>query len=137
MLIVETIAKLHRTHFVRGRGGPGNLHNNRHGTSEILNTDQGSQFTTNEFVQIVKDQGCKRSMDGRGAWSDNIFIERLWRTVKYEHVYLYAVDTVRKAKASIMQYIDWYNQSRPHSKLGKKMPDEVYGTLFPQVEVAA
>jgi len=110
---------------------------NRHGTPEIVNTDQGSQFTANEFVQAVKDQRCKLSMDGRGAWRDNIFVERLWRTVKYEHVYLYAFDTVREARSSIMKYIAWYNQSRPHSRLNRKTPDEAYGALLPPTEIAA
>lgn len=93
---------------------------NRHGTPEIVNTDQGSQFTSQEFVQTVKDQGCRLSMDGRGAWRDNIFIERLWKTVKYEEVYLYAYDSVADAKRSIMKYFDWYNRLRPHSSLGKE-----------------
>ena len=65
-----------------------------HGTPEIVNTDQGSQFTAQELIQAVKEKGCKISMDGRGAWRDNIFIERLWKTVKYERVYLYAYDSV-------------------------------------------
>ena len=79
---------------------------NRHGKPEIVNTDQGSQFTANEFVQTVKDHGCKISMDGRGAWRDNIFVERLWKTEKYERVYLYAYDTVAKVRSSIIEYLD-------------------------------
>ncbi len=97
-----------------------------HGTPEIVNTDQGSQFTSEEFVKAVKEQGCQVSMDGRGAWRDNIFVERLWKTVKYERVYLHAYDSVREARKSIMQYLDWYNSSRPHSRLGKRTPNEVY-----------
>ncbi|MBT8360031.1 MAG: IS3 family transposase [Desulfobacterales bacterium] len=109
----------------------------RHGKPEIVNTDQGSQFTAGEFVQKVKDHGCKLSMDGRGAWRDNIFVERLWKTVKYERVYLYAYDSVAEARSSIMQYLDWYNRSRPHSRLNKKTPDEAYGMMLPALTLAA
>jgi putative transposase len=109
----------------------------RHGSPEIVNTDQGSQFTAHEFVQTVKDRGCKLSMDGRGAWRDNVFVERLWKSVKYERVYLHAYDSVAKARASIMQYLDWYNRSRPHSSLGRKTPDEAYAVMLPTVELAA
>ena len=110
---------------------------NRHGMPEIVNTDQGSQFTAHEFVQAVKDRGCKLSMDGRGAWRDNIFVERLWRSVKYERVYLHAYDSVSQARASIMQYMDWYNRLRPHWSLNKRTPDEVYAVMLPTVELAA
>jgi len=109
----------------------------RYGQPEIINTDQGSQFTAMEFVQTVKKQGCKLSMDGKGAWRDNVFVERLWRTIKYERVYLYAYDTVSEARSSIKQYIDWYNSSRPHSKLNRKTPNEVYGMLLPTLRLAA
>jgi putative transposase len=109
----------------------------RHGRPEIVNTDQGSQFTAHEFLQAVKEQGCKPSMDGRGAWRDNVFVERLWKSVKYERVYLLAYDTVAEAKRSIMQYVDWYNQSRPHSSLGKKTPDEAYAVMLPTAKLAA
>ena len=109
----------------------------RHGSPEIVNTDQGSQFTAHEFVQAVKEQGCKLSMDGRGAWRDNVFVERLWKSVKYERVYLHAYDSVTEARASIMQYLNWYNQSRPHSSLEKKTPDEAYAVMLPTVELAA
>lgn len=108
-----------------------------HGTPKIVNTDQGSQFTAHEFVQAVKDQGCKISMDGRGAWRDNVFVERLWKSVKYERVYLHAYDSVTEARISIMQYMDWYNGSRPHSSLGKKTPNEAYTVMLPTVELAA
>lgn len=108
-----------------------------YGTPEIVNTDQGSQFTATEFVNTVKQQGCKLSMDGRGAWRDNVFIERFWKTIKYKRVYLYAYDTVSEARVSIMQYIKWYNQSRPHSKLNKMTPDEAYGATLPSVRLAA
>ena len=109
----------------------------RHGTPEIVNTDQGSQFTAHEFVQAVKDRGCKLSMDGRGAWRDNIFVERLWRSVKYERVYLHAYDSVSQAKTSIMEYVGWYNRLRPHSSLGRKTPDEIYNVMLPTVKQAA
>ena len=110
---------------------------NRYGKPEIINTDQGSQFTAYEFVQAVKSRGCQLSMDGRGAWRDNIFVERLWKTIKYERVYLYAYDSVSEARSSIMQYLAWYNQSRPHSKLDKMTPDEAYGMMLPAVDLAA
>lgn len=109
----------------------------RHGKPEIVNTDQGSQFTAQEFVQAVKAMGSNISMDGRGAWRDNVFVERLWKSVKYERVYLHAYDSVPEAKRSIMQYMDWYNRSRPHSALGKKTPDEAYTVMLPTVKLAA
>ncbi len=108
----------------------------RHGKPEIVNTDQGSQFTAHEFV-AVREQGCNLSMDGRGAWRDNVFVERLWKSVKYERVYLHAYESVTEARASIMQYMDWYNRSRPHSSLGKKTPDKAYAMMLPTVELAA
>jgi len=110
---------------------------NRHGTPEIVNTDQGSQFTAEEFVKAVQDRGCRLSMDGRGAWRDNVFIERLWKSVKYERVYLYAYNSINEARRSIMHYLDWYNRSRPHSQLGRGTPDEVYALMLPAVELAA
>jgi len=106
-----------------------------HGTPEIINTDQGSQFTAEEFVKAVKKRGCKFSMDGKGAWRDNVFIERLWKSVKYERVYLFVYDSVNEARKSIMQYIDWYNQSRPHSRLAKRTPDEAYTEMLPKVKL--
>lgn len=109
---------------------------NRHGRPEIVNTDQGSQFSAHEFVQAVKDQGCQLSMDGRGAWRDNVFVERLWKSVKYERVYLYAYASVSEARQSIRQYMEWYNRSRPHSSLGKKTPDEAYAVMLPTVKLA-
>ena len=108
----------------------------RYGTPEIVNTDQGSQFTAIEFVTAVQDRGCKLSMDGRGAWRDNVFVERLWKSVKYERAYLHAYDTVSDARKSIMEYMDWYNQKRPHSRLGKKTPDEAYAERMSPVRMA-
>jgi putative transposase len=109
----------------------------RYGTPEIVNTDQGSQFTAQVFVDAVKNQGCQLSMDGRGAWRDNVFVERLWRSVKYECVYLHAYDSVAQARTSIMQYLEWYNRSRPHSSLNRKTPDQAYAGLLPPVKMAA
>lgn len=109
----------------------------RHGKPEIVNTDQGSQFTAQEFVQAVKDRECHLSMDGRGAWRDNVFVERLWKSVKYERVYLHAYDSVTEARQSIMQYLDWYNQSRPHSSLDQQTPDEAYAVMLPTGKLAA
>ena len=109
----------------------------RHGTPEMVNTDQGSQFTAQAFVHAVKDRGCHLSMDGRGAWRDNVFVERLWKSVKYEQVYLHAYDSVTEARQSIMQYLDWYNRARPHSSLDRQTPDEAYAVMLPTVKLAA
>jgi len=92
----------------------------RYGTPEMVNTAQGSQFSAQEFVHAVKEQGCKFSMDGRGAWRDTVFVERLWKSVKDERVYIHAYGSVIEARQSIMQYMDWYDQSRPHSNLTSK-----------------
>lgn len=105
----------------------------RHGTPEIVNTDQGSQFT----AHAVKERGCHLSMDGRGAWRDNVFVERLWKSVKYERVYLHAYDSVTEARQSIMQYVDWYNRARPHSSLDRQTPDEAYVVMLPTGKLAA
>ena len=109
----------------------------RYGTPEIVNTDQGSQFTAVEFTDAVLARGCKLSMDGRGAWRDNVFVERLWRSVKYERVYLKAYDGVRAAKADIADYFGWYNTHRPHSRLERLTPDEKYLAALPQLKMAA
>ena len=102
----------------------------RFGTPDIVNTDQGSQFTASEFTEAVLGRGCKLSMDGRGAWRDNVFVERLWRSVKYERVYLKAYDSVSAAKADIADYLGWYNTHRAHSSLGDVTPDaHYYATL--------
>lgn len=108
-----------------------------HGTPEIVNTDQGSQFTAEDFTRAVHARGCRLSMDGRRAWRDNVVVERLWRSVKYEEVYLHAYDSVSEARRSIMHYLDWYNRFRPHSKIKKKTPDEAYTVMLPTVELAA
>ena len=107
------------------------------GTPEIVNTDQGSQFTAYEFTKAVLDKGCKLSMDGRGAWRDNVFVERVWRSVKYERVYLRAYDSVSAARADIADYINWYNAHRPHSSLERLTPDEKYLAALPCMKQAA
>ena len=89
----------------------------RHGRPEIFNTDQGSQFTSAAFTGLLPDNGIAISMDGKGAWRDNVFVERLWRSVKYEEVYLRAYDSVGQARASLGRYLDFYNRKRPHSSL--------------------
>ena len=109
----------------------------RWGTPEIVNTDQGSQFTAEEFTTAVLAAGCKLSMDGRGAWRDNVFVERLWRSVKYERVYLKAYDSVSAARADIADYLAWYNTHRPHSSLERSTPNEKYFTDLPQMKLAA
>jgi len=96
------------------------------GPPEIMNTDQGSQFTSLAFTSLLKEHDIRISMDGKGAWRDNVFIERLWRSVKYEEVYLHAYDTVSDSRAGIGRYFDLYNQRRPHSSLGRRTPDDVY-----------
>jgi putative transposase len=104
----------------------------RHGKPEIFNTDQGSQFTSAAFTGVLQAAGIAISMDGRGAWRDNVFVERLWRSIKYEEIYLHAYDTVPDARRGIGKYIDFYNTRRPHSSLDRQTPDEAYyKTLMP------
>lgn len=98
----------------------------RFGKPEIFNTDQGSQFTSIDFTTVLRAKGIKISMDGKGAWRDNVFVERLWKSVKYEEVYLRAYETVSHARALIGRYLDFYNGRRPHSRLGGKTPDQTY-----------
>ena len=102
-----------------------------HGTPEIFNTDQGSQFTGAAFTGVLAANGIAISMDGKGAWRDNVFVERLWRSVKYEEVYLKAYDSVSEARASIGRYLDFYNGRRPHSSLDDMTPDQAYFTQQP------
>jgi putative transposase len=98
----------------------------RHGKPEIFNTDQGSQFTSEAFTGLLKQHDIAISMDGKGCWRDNVFIERLWKSVKYEEVYLRAYDSVSHAKQSLGNYLTFYNTRRPHSSLARKTPDQVY-----------
>jgi putative transposase len=103
----------------------------RHGRPDIFNTDQGSQFTGAAFTGALAKNGITISMDGKGAWRDNVFVERLWRSVKYEEVYLRAYDSVSEARASIGLYFDFYNQRRPHSSLDGITPDRAYFNPLP------
>ena len=109
----------------------------KYGKPEIFNSDQGSQFTSEEFTRALKARGVDISMDGKGAWRDNIFVERLWRSIKYEEVYLHAYDSVGHAKTAIARYIDFYNSARPHSSLDKKTPEEFYFATLPAIKQAA
>jgi putative transposase len=102
-----------------------------HGVPAIVNTDQGSQFTSQAFTGLLKKHSIRISMDGKGAWRDNVFIERLWRSVKYEEVYLHAYDTVSDSRAGIGRYFNLYNRRRPHSSLKRKTPDQVYYSQQP------
>jgi len=97
-----------------------------YGPPEIFNTDQGSQFTGKEFIGVLEGAGIKISMDGKGRWLDNVFIERLWRSVKYEEVYLRAYDTVAEARAGLKRYFSFYNSRRTHQSLDRRTPDQVY-----------
>jgi putative transposase len=103
----------------------------RHGKPDIFNTDQGSQFTGAAFTGALTDNGIAISMDGKGAWRDNVFVERLWRSVKYEEVYLRAYDSVSEARASIGRYLNFYNGRRPHSSLDGVTPDQAYFNSLP------
>ena len=97
-----------------------------HGKPEIFNTDQGSQFTSSDFIEVLDGREISISMDGKGAWRDNVFVERLWRSVKYEEVYLKAYQSVSEARASIGRYLQFYNTLRPHPALDRRTPDEAY-----------
>ena len=110
----------------------------RYGKPEMFNTDQGSQFTSFAFTDLLNKHDITISMDGKGAWRDNVFVERLWRTIKYEEVYLRAYNTVPEARVSLGRYIDgFYNAKRPHSSLDRKTPDEAYFKLLPAIQQAA
>ena len=109
----------------------------RYGAPEIVNTDQGSQFSSADFVQAVKACGAQQSMDGRGCWRDNVFVERLWRSVKYEEVYLKAYDSVGAARAGLARYFEFYNARRPHQAHGGRTPDMVYFETLAPVQAAA
>jgi putative transposase len=99
----------------------------RFGRPEIFNTDQGSQFTSPRFTGLLQQAGVRLSMDGRGRWMDNVFIERLWRSLKYECVYLHAFETGSEVRVGLSKWIGYYNAGRPHSALAGLTPDEAYG----------
>lgn len=104
----------------------------RYGKPEIFNTDQGSQFTSSAFTAVLKDAEVRISMDGRGRWMDNVFIERLWRSLKYECVYLHAFETGSELRAGIGRWVGYYNARRPHSGLHGRTPDQAYDQPTPR-----
>ena len=108
----------------------------RFGSPEIFNTDQGSQFTSEAFTEILKAHDVRISMDGRGRWLDNVFIERLWRSVKYEDVYLKAYGSIVEVRQGLRKYFEFYNIRRRHQSLDRKTPDSVYWNILPQKQVA-
>jgi len=108
----------------------------KYGTPEIFNSDQGSQFTSHDFRQVLKDNKINISMDGKGRWVDNVFVERQWKSVKYEHVYLHAYDSVAEARSKLGSYLEFFNSRRPHSSLDRQTPDMVYFKNQPQVQAA-
>jgi putative transposase len=109
----------------------------KYGTPAIFNTDQGSQFTSDAFTGILNGNGISISMDGRGRWVDNVFVERLWRSVKYEDIYLRAYGSLAEARHGLAAYFEFYNSRRRHQGLDDRTPDEVYFTTLPQMQVAA
>ncbi|MCW1755045.1 MULTISPECIES: IS3 family transposase [Rhizobium] len=109
----------------------------RYGKPEIFNTDQGSQFTSIDFTAVLKKAEIAISMDGKGAWRDNVFVERLWRSIKYEEVYLHAYKTVSEARVGIGRYLTFYNGRRPHSSLDRQTPDQAYFNALTPMMVAA
>lgn len=109
----------------------------RFGRPEIFNTDQGSQFTSWEFTKVLSDAGVQISMDGKGAWRDNVVVERFWRTIKYEEVYIHAYINVPDARAAIGRYIQFFNSRRPHTSLDGQTPDQAYFNQLPTLTVAA
>lgn len=108
-----------------------------YGVPEIFNTDQGSQFTSEEFITALESRGIRISMDGKGRWRDNIFVERLWKSVKYEEVYLKAYDSLGEARKQLDAYFNYYNHRRRHQGLDGRTPDEVYFGTLSQTPVAA
>jgi putative transposase len=108
----------------------------RYGVPEIFNTDQGSQFTSDDFVDLIQGHGIRLSMDGKGRWVDNVFVERLWKSVKYEEVYLHAYDSVAEARQGLQRYFQFYNQRRPHSSLDGQTPNAVYFSSLPLNQAA-
>jgi putative transposase len=100
----------------------------RHGRPEIFNTDQGSQYTGSDFIGVLKASGIRISMDGKGRALDNVMVERLWRTVKYEEVYLKSYRDMVEARRELGRCLDWYNRERKHSSLGDRTPDAIYSS---------
>jgi putative transposase len=109
----------------------------KYGIPDIFNTDQGSQFTSDTFIEILKRHDIDISMDGKGRWLDNAFVERLWRSVKYEDVYLKAYASIAEARQGLGEYFEFYNGRRRHQSLDRRTPDDVYWSTLPQKEVAA
>jgi putative transposase len=109
----------------------------RHGKPEIMNTEQGSQFTSIDFIKTLKNADIQISKDGKGAWRDNVFVERLWRTIKYEEVYLRAYDSMSVARERLRRYLTFYNTRRPHSSLDGQTPDQAYLNPSSPIPVAA
>jgi len=109
----------------------------RYGKPDIFNTDQGSQFTSIDFIKMLKEAEIAISMDGKGAWRDNVFIERLCRTIKYEEVYLHAYASVPEARAALARYLTFYNAKRPHSSLDWLTPDQAYFNASQPISLAA
>jgi len=107
------------------------------GTPDIFNTDQGSQFTSDAFIGVLRSHGIAISMDGKGRWLDNVFVERLWRSVKYEDVYLKAYSSLGDARQGLRDYFEFYNSQRRHQSLDRRTPDDVYWTTLPRRQVAA
>lgn len=108
----------------------------KYGKPEIFNTDQGCQFTSDAFTGILKNHGINISMDGKGRWLDNVFIERLWRSVKYEDVYLKAYSSITEARQGLKEYFEFYNLRRGHQSLDRRTPDDVYWSTLPELQVA-
>ena len=105
----------------------------RYGCPEIFNTDQGAQFTSAEFLNGLRRRQIQISMDGTGCWRDNVFVERLWRSVRYEEVYLHAYETVSAVRAGLSRYFQFYNRRRPHEALARRTPDQVFFTALPEL----
>ena len=108
----------------------------KHGAHKIYNTDQGRPFTSTDIIKILAAREIRISMDGNGAWRDNVFVDRLWRTIKYEEVYLRAYASVSEARTGICRYLGFYNSHHPHSSLDGKTPDQAYFNQ-PMLEAAA
>gem|GEM_PF-2433170 len=122
-------------HRLLPRSGPGG--HDPLGRPDLFNTDQGSQFTSLPFTGLLKDHGIQISMDGAGCWRDNVLVERLWRSVKYEEVYLRAYDSISAAHHGLEQYLTFYNRRRPHQALDGHTPDAVYFDNLPALPTAA